>query len=107
MLNFKQIRRLALHREALPCSICGSHVLNVVFSLSDADGGVHVTQMLVVLEVNEVVRLSSNGHFSFVGYLNTCSVSWPFNDSECHYSSCKASLKLVASHFDDHILHTT
>ena len=63
--------------------------------------------MLVVLEMDEVVRFPSDGHFSLIGDLYDSSVSGPFNDGEGEYSSNEASLELVASHFDNHVLPTS
>lgn len=63
-----------------------------------------VTEVLIVLEMNQVIGFSTYGHFSLARDFNNCSMSWSFNDGESKNASNNAGLKLVASHFDDHIM---
>jgi len=107
MLDFKKIRMLSLHWQSLPSAISGAHIFNVVSALHDTDSGMDIAQVLIILEMNQVIRLSPNSHFSFVGYLDNSSMGWAFDNGKCQDTSNHASLKLVAAHLDNHILHTS
>ena len=95
----------SFHRKTLPCAISGAHVFDIVSALSDADRRVNIAQMLVILEMDEIIGFPSDSHLSLTWDLDNRSMCWSFYDSEGEYSTTNASLELIASHLDDHILH--
>ena len=107
MFNFKHGRFLTFHRQSLPSAIGSAHVFDVVSTIADTDRRVNIAQVLVIGEVNQIVRFSSDSRFTLIGDLDDSPVSGSFDDGEGEYSSNEAGLKLVASHFDNHILPTS
>lgn len=87
VLDHKQFAGVALEGQSLPRAIGRAHVLDVVLAICVCDGGMEVAQVLVVLEVQQVVGLATNGHLGLRD-LYDCIVSRAFNDGQTQVSIC-------------------
>lgn len=67
--NFEQFAGFALHGQSLPCTIGSAHILNIVLSIAVANRGMDVAEMLVIREVEEIIRLPSYRYFTLLWYL--------------------------------------
>lgn len=63
-----------------------------------------VAEVLVVREVQQVVRFASNRHFARFRDLHHYAVRRALNDSQVEGASNQVGLELVRTHLDHHIL---
>jgi hypothetical protein len=61
--------------------------------------------MLIILEIQKIVRLSSNGNFSLFGNLNNCIMGWSLDNIKTEIIIDQTSLKLIGAHLYDHFLN--
>lgn len=104
IVDFEEFAGFALHGEALPGAVGSAHVFDVVFGIHVADGGVDVAEVLVVWEVEEVVRFPPHRHLHRLGYFDDEWLRWSLNNAQSEHSSNDGCLELVGSHLNNHIL---
>lgn len=60
--------------------------------------------MLIIREVKEIVWFPSYCDFALFWDFQDQAIGWPFDDGKSHDSANKRGLKLIRTHFYDHIL---
>lgn len=63
-----------------------------------------VAEVLIIREIDKIIRFSSNGNFSNFGNLDDAIISRSLDDIKAKSSINKGSLELIGTHLNDHIL---
>ena len=82
VLDFEKLGSLPFHRKSLPSSVCCAHIFNPKLPIENGNCGVNVAQMLIIREVDQVVRFSTDCDFSCFRNFDHDIVGRAFNDVE-------------------------
>lgn len=102
---FKEKAHLTLVWKTPPSTIRSAHVFNVELVSDWGYRSVNIWQVLIFWEVQKIGLLSTNCDFLVVWNFDAVPKRRSFNYLQSQRIIFESSLKLITSHFNDHVLN--